>query len=770
MALSFRDLVDRRVPQYLAVYLGAGWGLIEFFSFLEERFSLSPDWTNIVLFAWAMLIPSVILFTYFHGRPGRDRLTRPVLVGVPLNLVIALFVLSSAFGGADLSATTTTVTVVDETGTEVERRIANAAYRKRIALFSFDTAPADTAVSWLGEGAMMALGTDLAQDLFLDFRVPAHFREQLSEAGVADGRNVPLTLKRDIAEELHLPYFLTGSVASGIEGITVRVELYETSTGSLVRERVSTSHDVLRAIDELSVQIKSDLGLPLARPSGVQDLPVAELLSEQPGAFRALVEGQNAAIRNDWASAALNFDRAVALDSTFAQAHYALYQTRLLAGDAQGSTPALDAAMRHLYRMPERTQFIVKADHYFMRQDMDKAFAVVNMMVDLYPDDLQGHGMRAQFQGMRNDREGAIETLRRILELDPQQHEVLLRIGALQNELGRFDDAIATFEAYAAAFPNDAVAWLRVARAQKRVGELVRAREVVDRALVLEPTHVEATLERAILHRDAGELEKADRLLDEAAGFARTAEDRARVASARQTYFESRGQTAKTLEAMRTRLAAVAEYQAPMQQVSTRMGQLGMYVRAGRTEQAMAQLDNVRRTLNAPLDDYWHIGQLEIATATRDTATIIEAMAGVKRVMEQFNFNFLAGNLARGDATLLEERGDWSAALAAWERYQRNDLNQVTASRDIARALRHLGRYDDAQRAIDEHLRSVPFAPESNVEAARIRLADGDTAAARTHLERAAHMLDQADPDQPLAIEVVRLLAALNGAAATPDR
>jgi hypothetical protein len=31
-------------------------------------------------------------------------------------------------------------------------------------------------------------------------------------------------------------------------------------------------------------------------------------------------------------------------------------------------------------------------------------------------------------------------------------------------------------------------------------------------------------------------------------------------------------------------------------------------------------------------------------------------------------------------------------------------------------------------------------------------------------------MLDQADPDQPLAIEVVRLLAALNGAAATPDR
>src|SRR5690606_36938970 len=139
MSLSFRDLVDRRVPQYLAVYLGAGWGLIEFSSFLEGRFSLAPQWTNIVLFAWAMLIPSVVLFTFFHGRPGRDRLTRPVLIGVPLNIVIVLFVLGSAFGGADLSATTTAIVVTDEAGNEVERRIANAAYRKRLAIFAFDT-------------------------------------------------------------------------------------------------------------------------------------------------------------------------------------------------------------------------------------------------------------------------------------------------------------------------------------------------------------------------------------------------------------------------------------------------------------------------------------------------------------------------------------------------------------------------------------------------------------------------------------------------------
>ena len=541
----------------------------------------------------------------------------------------------------------------------------------------------------------------------------------------------------------------------------MRLTLYETETGRAVKERVSTSHDVLRAIDELSVQLKTDLGLPQARPSGAQDLPVADLFSSDARAFRALVEGQRAADRDDWAAAEQNFVRATELDSTFALAHYSLYQTRLLRGNAQGSVPSLDAAMRHLYRMPERSQFIVKADHYFMRQDMEKAFAVVAMMVDLYPDDIQGHAMLAQFQIFRNDRAGAIASLRRMLELDPQRHETLLQIGGLQEESGAFTDAIATYEEYANAFPNDADAWLRVARAYKRTGELARAREAVDRALVVEPTHVLATLERAVLHRDAGETDRADRLLRDAAGFVRTPEDRAHVEAARQSYYESRGRTADMLASMRARLDAISSYQPPMQQVNVRLGQLGVYVRAGRTDEALAQLDDVRRTLNAPLDDMWHIGQLQIAVAAGDTIMLAEAVAGVTRVMQQFNFAFLAADIARAEATLLEARGDWAGALAAWQKVREIDPGSATTSRDVARVLRHLGRHDDAIRALEEHLRSVPFGPESNIEAARIRLAAGDTATAISHLERAAHMYEGADAGHPAAAEVRRMLSDL---------
>ncbi len=37
----FKDLLRRRVPQVVAIYLGACWGLLEFTDFITQRFALS---------------------------------------------------------------------------------------------------------------------------------------------------------------------------------------------------------------------------------------------------------------------------------------------------------------------------------------------------------------------------------------------------------------------------------------------------------------------------------------------------------------------------------------------------------------------------------------------------------------------------------------------------------------------------------------------------------------------------------------------------------
>ncbi|NIQ52938.1 MAG: hypothetical protein GWN71_05670 [Gammaproteobacteria bacterium] len=109
------------MPQYVAVYLGASWALIEFFAFLEDRFLLSPHLTNLVLSLLVLLLPSVLVFTYNHGRPGADRWRRGEKIFIPANLLGAAVVLFAGFSGKDLGAVTTTVNARDEEGNTIER-------------------------------------------------------------------------------------------------------------------------------------------------------------------------------------------------------------------------------------------------------------------------------------------------------------------------------------------------------------------------------------------------------------------------------------------------------------------------------------------------------------------------------------------------------------------------------------------------------------------------------------------------------------------------
>ena len=62
-------LIDRRVPHFLLVYLGVGWGIVQFLDFLE-RYGVSPHWTDFSLLALALLIPSVFAL-YLQSRPAR---------------------------------------------------------------------------------------------------------------------------------------------------------------------------------------------------------------------------------------------------------------------------------------------------------------------------------------------------------------------------------------------------------------------------------------------------------------------------------------------------------------------------------------------------------------------------------------------------------------------------------------------------------------------------------------------------------------------------
>ena len=178
-----KDLLSRRVPHILGGYLAASWIILEFMDWLARRYPISPHLVEFCMVALAAMIPTVFLLAYFHGKPGPDQWTRVEKIGIPTNLVVTILLLVFVFHGRDLGATTTTVTLMDEQGQQIERSIPKSEFRKKVAVFSLENESGDTTLNWLMHALPDMLRYDLMQDIYLDITSVFEFYEDLRDAG-----------------------------------------------------------------------------------------------------------------------------------------------------------------------------------------------------------------------------------------------------------------------------------------------------------------------------------------------------------------------------------------------------------------------------------------------------------------------------------------------------------------------------------------------------------------------------------------------------------
>jgi tetratricopeptide (TPR) repeat protein len=748
--VSARDLIARRVPQVLAVYLGACWGLVQFVDFLESRYALSPLWTDVTLLGLALLIPSVFLFTYNHGRPGRDRWTRSEMFGIPLNLVIAAVLLVLIFRDRDLGAVVTPVITTDESGQTVERVVPRASYRRRLALFNFDGAADDTAVAWLRYALPIALQVDLLQDIFIDVRPAPYFRDRLRQLGNQESVDVPLALKRSIAEEQHLPFFTDARISRSGEELTVNFALHEVTRAQAVQQRSYTGSDVFELVDRISADVRRDLGTPTSAET--RDLPVSEVLTSSLPAFRLYNDGlitiQN---RAQWPEGIAQLQRAVEIDPTFAAAWLSLHNVLLVSG-SQDATAPLQKAMDHVYRLPERFQFDLKTEYYLIRQDHEKALATARMKVDLYPDDIGGYTLLSVIQQMRNDRDGVIATYEKILELDPSQMERLREIGSLYEQKGDYSTALRYYSQYAERFPEKYEAFLAMGTVYRLQGQLDQADSSFEKALLLSDQNVTVMVSLASLQRDRGRFEEATRQFEEALAAARIPDDRARVLAALASYHEFRGQPKRALEYTRDALQEAAKVQPPALTAAVHLRSLDSYVRAGREAEARTILARLSAQLQPPLTVFAPFGAMEIALAAEKPDEAERAITELEQVLQTTGTRNLEPSLILGRGQLAELRGNCELAVTDYEKYQALSPTDPIAHTYIGRCLRKMGQAQNSLAVFQRTLAVQPFQPLANSEIALAFLEMGDTPKAMEHLERAVSVWREAEPGHKSAL------------------
>ena len=763
MASLLRSLVERRVPHSVALYIGVSWGCVQFTHFVVTEFLLSPHWTRVVLATILLFLPSVLMLAWFHGKPGRNQATLTEKVGIPANLAVAGLVLLLAFSGTDLGAAVTRVTVENEEGETVERAIPKAEFRKRATVFAFDTGSGlENDDAWVSYLVPMALTMDLLPDDFFD---PVTFaEEELQEAGFQNLRNVPFTLKREVAGNHHTEFLVSGTVDRAADRYEASMTVHRVDTGARVDEGGYEGPDLLRLVDEMSVDLRAALAIP-AR-DGIDDLPVRERLTEDDTALEALGRAFQAVfVDSDFGTASRQLSAAATIDPTFAAAQGLYAQLLLNSNRPQEAAAASRAALDHSYRLPERLQFQVKSTHYLVTNQPSRGWAVLEMWAELYPEDPQALAGLLAVQSARGDNAGMLGTLLRIRELDPGDADLLKQIARVHERLGDEEAALATLQEYTRMFPADYTSYTELAALHRRLGRHDIARENLEQALLIEPDRPEIVRALAEIDLQVGRFADARAGYERALTLARTPQERADGHDGLRRYHAFRGEMEDAIAAMNARAAEAARYMTRVQFAQRRLnsGDITTYFDAGRADEAIALFEELKAELPPLLAGYhaphW---ELHIALEREDLAAAREAHRRALEGMAQLQLTVARAGLAGDKARMDELAGDHASALANYRRAV--ELAPATPRpRSIGRALRRLGRLDEAEATLREALRRSPADPRHHLEMAYVLEQKPDVAGAIEHLQAALAAWENADESFRPARDARERLAELGG-------
>lgn len=761
MAVVTNELLSRRVPQLLALYAAVGWGIVEVLTFVEDRYMISPHWVDVSVVTLLLMLPSVLLLTWNHGRPGKDELTRTETVFVPGNLVVTVTLIAILFRSQELGAVTTTVTIEDEDGTAIERVIPKSTFRKRIGLFLFE--PSGTTEDWALRAFEAALSTDLMQDLFVDVRSTPYYAERLERAGRKGGRNVPFLLKRDIAREQNREFFVSGRLDQSDGTWTVTYELHDTDRGRTLEERTLVGEDLMVLADAASLALRNDLGIPSRHIEESTDLPVRELFTGDMGAAEAYGRALEALlVESDYARADSLLGIAVEEDTGFAAAHVALYGVALLNGSPERSMAALQDAVDNILRLPERDRFEIRAELYINRRQHERALTAYQIMIELFPDDIRGHAGMAELRILRAERDEAIASFARILEIDPGQTEFLARIGELYQGQGQFDQARVYYERFAEAFPGDARPPAVMGRLLLLMGEHAAAIGQLNRAVALNPDNVANVLTLARISSSTGDFESGEQYLDEASAIASTPPDRLAVLEGLRTYAEFRGRSAEALEHAQAALQLSSTFQPPLQVAFQRMRMLDLFVSVGDTAGAFAALRQTEAGVQGPFAGVANIGRALLFRHLEEPDEIEAAVAGIERMIEAYGFGLMRPAALQAKADAYELRGEYPQALTSLEQAVALTPTSMSLRTQLGRILRSMGEFDRAAAELEEGLRVRPYSPRANLELGLVYGAQDRREDAREQFRRARLIWADADPGHRWATVLEEALALLD--------
>ena len=318
--------------------------------------------------------------------------------------------------------------------------------RSTIAVLPFSVRGAEDA-RYLGHGMVNLLGTALdgagsmrRVDSRATFAAIAEAGDTLPSAALGDR----------VARRLGAGRFVMGDVVEAGGRLQIDAAVYDAGdTEPRSRATVSGAADsVFALVDRLAAQLLGGLGDPAAD----RLLRTAAVTTSSLPAFKAYLQGEAHMRAGRFERAADDYLAAIALDSTFAVAHYRLALAREWA-PLPGNEEAASAAARHAARLSARDRMLLEAFRLWRSGDAIRADRAYRAIVTRYPEDVDAWFQLGEVQFhhgplVGHPLEQSDEAWRKVLSYEPRNLFALThlaRMAAATNRAAVLDSVLAQF-------------------------------------------------------------------------------------------------------------------------------------------------------------------------------------------------------------------------------------------------------------------------------------------------------------------------------------
>ena len=301
------------------------------------------------------------------------------------------------------------------------------------------------------DGLSLPLATSLEQSRVFQVLTRARLMALLRAAGRPATERIEGDVARELARTAGARVLLTGSARRDGGAFAIELRAVEPTDGRrlfALTERAAVKAEIFPAVDRLSAAVRAALR---ERRDEVQraQIRIAQAFTSSIEAYQAYFEGvdciERPSLGKGWvtldAACAGNFRRALALDPTFALAHY---QLAFLLGLSNTSSPELpvhlESALRYVDRVPPKEAALIRAWNEHIKGRDGEALAMYGNVLAEYPEEVHALFISGQLLVGRGELAAAVPFFEKALSIDPGSEWALDSLVNAQGALRRHDE------------------------------------------------------------------------------------------------------------------------------------------------------------------------------------------------------------------------------------------------------------------------------------------------------------------------------------------